>query len=281
MAMTLLVACSLAACGGGDDDAGESGCNGMPSLCDKRLDEVSFAKTHNSHANLEAGYHILTANQRFSVRRQLGDGVRSLNFDVYLFEGRMITCHTVCQVGQQNLLALLGVVRDFLEANPREVVLLDLQNEAPMARTLEALEASVISEMAHIQPQGEPWPTLAEMIESNKRIVLFAKGTKGTPEWMHENKDYIFATAWGTARPEQFSCKLVDKKFKYGLFELDHTLSDPISRPDLAELVNHDPYLSERAKQCAEQVGKRPNMIGVDWYSTGDLLTTIERLNHL
>ena len=98
---------------------------------------------------------------------------------------------------------------------------------------------------------------------------------------MHENKHYIYATAWGTARPELFSCKLVDKKFPHGLFELDHTLSDPISRPDLAELVNHDPYLSERAKRCGEKVGKLPNMIGVDWYTTGDVLTAVDRLNQL
>lgn len=58
------------------------GCNGLASLCDRRLDEVVFAATHNSMAAAdEPGW--LFANQRYPISRQLQDGIRGLLIDVH------------------------------------------------------------------------------------------------------------------------------------------------------------------------------------------------------
>ena len=58
------------------------GCNGLPSLCDRRLDDVVFAATHNSMAAAdEPGW--LFANQRYPIARQLKDGIRALLIDVH------------------------------------------------------------------------------------------------------------------------------------------------------------------------------------------------------
>ena len=64
--------------------AGEAGgCNGLRAMCDRRLDQVVMAATHNSYAAAdEPGW--LFANQRFGIARQLRDGVRALLIDVHL-----------------------------------------------------------------------------------------------------------------------------------------------------------------------------------------------------
>jgi hypothetical protein len=57
-------------------------CDGLASLCGKRLDQVVFPGTHNSYAAAdEPGWHF--ANQRFGIPRQLGDGIRALLLDVH------------------------------------------------------------------------------------------------------------------------------------------------------------------------------------------------------
>jgi len=57
-----------------------TGCNGSLALCDRRLDEVAFAGTHNSFsAALQPGW--LFANQRLGVARQLDAGIRLLLLD--------------------------------------------------------------------------------------------------------------------------------------------------------------------------------------------------------
>ena len=63
--------------------AGREGeCNGSPALCDRRLNEVAFAATHNSYAAAEEpGWFF--ANQRYGIERQLRDGIRAFLIDVH------------------------------------------------------------------------------------------------------------------------------------------------------------------------------------------------------
>jgi hypothetical protein len=57
-------------------------CNGSEALCDRRLDEVVFAATHNSYAAAEQP-RWLFPNQRFGIARQLRDGIRAFLIDVH------------------------------------------------------------------------------------------------------------------------------------------------------------------------------------------------------
>lgn len=57
-------------------------CNGAALNCDRRLNEVVFAGTHNAFSAAEESGWSLT-NQRFGVARQLEDGIRLLLIDVH------------------------------------------------------------------------------------------------------------------------------------------------------------------------------------------------------
>ncbi len=50
-------------------------CNGYPVLCDRRLDEVVFAGTHNSMSAADS-HGWLIANQDHDINQQLNDGIR-------------------------------------------------------------------------------------------------------------------------------------------------------------------------------------------------------------
>jgi hypothetical protein len=57
-------------------------CNGSPGLCDRTLDQVVFATTHNSMgAPDQAGW--MFPNQGAGLRRQLEDGIRGFMIDVH------------------------------------------------------------------------------------------------------------------------------------------------------------------------------------------------------
>jgi hypothetical protein len=56
-------------------------CNGYAALCDKRLDEVTFAGTHNSMSSSASGY--LFAEQTLTIDRQLETGARVLMLDTH------------------------------------------------------------------------------------------------------------------------------------------------------------------------------------------------------
>ena len=63
-------------------DPARNGCNGSTDLCDRRLDQVALAGSHNAMATTaEPGWFL--AEQRLSVVGQLASGVHALMLDVY------------------------------------------------------------------------------------------------------------------------------------------------------------------------------------------------------
>ena len=74
----------------------------------------------------------------------------------------------------------LTKVHDFLVANPNEVITLLFTNPDNVSLTekwLPAFQNSGVADMAYIPPalpmkRGD-WPTLGEMIDSGKRVVVF------------------------------------------------------------------------------------------------------------
>jgi hypothetical protein len=76
-----VLAPSLVACGSSESNA-PGGCNGSKAACDKPLDKVVFAATHNSYAaSDEPGWRF--ADQRYGIARQLQDGIRAFLIDVH------------------------------------------------------------------------------------------------------------------------------------------------------------------------------------------------------
>ena len=62
-------------------DADPNSCNGSPVLCDRRLDQVAFAGTHNSMSAESDGY--IGAHQAFGLLAQLTGGVRAFLVDLH------------------------------------------------------------------------------------------------------------------------------------------------------------------------------------------------------
>jgi hypothetical protein len=61
-------------------------CNGAAILCERRLDEVAFATTHNSMASTADGF--VPPNQRRSIRAQLAHGIRAFQIDAFFGTSR-------------------------------------------------------------------------------------------------------------------------------------------------------------------------------------------------
>ncbi len=263
---------------GNTDTIGETQkCNGHTTLCAKRVDEVVFLRTHNSHAAYTKGYAKVSANHQYAIPKQLADGVRALNVDVYKEDGKLLLCHGYCALGNEPFGDAMAEIKAFLDANANEVLLMGLQNETSRAVVIEAFKKSGLAAFAHTQAKGKPWPTLAEMIASGKRLVLFAGGGGGAA-WLHTTGHFIYGTNWGTKTKDDFTCKLNQAAFKHGLFELDHTLTNPWAKIEFGD-ANMYAFLLQRANKCAKIVGKTPNMISVDWYAVGDALKVVDELN--
>jgi len=277
--MRFAVVLALVACGSPTTEKPTPDtCNGWTELCDLTPLEITTPMTHNSHASLERGYHETAANHVAPIPTQLEDGIRALNVDVYEEEGQMLACHGYCTLGSQPLDEVWAEIVDFLDAHPREVVWLQLQDGAPLSSILAAFEDAGMHDRAWVH-DGE-WATLGEMVADDTRLIL-SGGEGGGDEapWYHPDATLSYATNYGYPNVDSMDCALRYPVAEGALFELVHTFLGPIAWQDLSEEGN--PSLASRLEECEAEVGRQVNLLTVDWYQHGDVVGVAAERNGL
>ena len=257
-------------------------CNGSFELCDKQYNQVSHLTTHNAFNAEEDGFNL--PNQTYGLTRQLNDGVRALMLDVYDEGGVATVYHGFSFLGTTTLVSNLTEIKDFLVANPNEVVTLLFETYISANMMDAAMTQVGLKEMLHVQTLDEPWPTLQEMIDADKRLVFFSdhNNAETGQDWYHYMWDFIVETDFENNALSDFSCDLNRGNAANDLFILNHFATDATlgtGRTDLSEQANEFNYFVNRAIQCWSDAGKFPNFPTVDFYELGDCLEVIDSLN--
>lgn len=276
-------------------------CNGSELLCGRRFDQVVYATTHNAMAATlsPAAWSILFANQCNGVPTQLADGIRALMLDFHWDQPPdaaapdLYLCHAECQAGRQLLLEGLVEVREFLDANPGEVIAFIVETNAGTsgreAQIRDTFAASGLLPYLHVQVPGAPWPTLGEMVASGRRLVVLTDdadnsgcGSADPCPWYHYLwSSFAFETPFSNATAADFVCDDLRGEPGNDLLILNHFLTQNNGSPFLARTVNFEPGLSRRARDCWEFQGRVPNFVTVDYYEIGDVLRSVDLLNFL
>jgi hypothetical protein len=304
------------------------GCNGSKALCDRQLNEVAFAGTHNSFSAADSpGWYI--ANQRHTIPRQLADGIRLFLIDahwgVQLDNGKVLTdfdteqrdrnkvakalppavlsaaerlvghrlgggtdegepgvwlCHTVCELGATRMSDTLEQMREFLEANPGEVVILFVEpyvKPADLARLFK--EAGLDGYLAELS-RDEPLPTLGELVDSGKRMIVFSeKDADGTYPWYLDGFSFVQDTPLGATTIKELSCRRERGDADSPLLMLNNWAD--VFPPQLRanRPFQTKKFLLQRAHDCERKRGMPVNMIAVDFSDQGDVVEAVKVLN--
>lgn len=293
----------------------ERTCNGHVELCDRRYSDVTYAATHNSMSSPDVV--PVWPEQDGGLTAQLDAGVRALLIDTHHWpplesagqlatavagdeprlppalaaalyrqlttvrDGRPGTflCHIHCAFGAQPLVDGLGEVRDFLVANPDEVVTLIIQDAISPAETADAFEAAGLGSFLYTHLPGQPYPTLGQMIRQGQRLVVFAEEAGPPPAWYANAFEAMQETPYLFLSPERFSCADNRGDPEATLFLINHWIQR--IAPDRADAarVNALDVLVHRARQCERERGRRPNYLAVNFYDIGDVVAAADVLN--
>jgi hypothetical protein len=298
-------------------------CNGEAALCDRRVDEVTFAGAHNAMSNQDIPDWMFPHHQA-GIPAMLGDGVRAFAIDVhYGFpggdriktdltgksaaklaaavgpEGERIAerirntlvgtdegkrglyfCHGFCELGAYEATPVLREVRDFLVGNPDEVVILIIEDYVTPADLATAFDDAGLTELVFKGPLVTRWPTLRGLITINQRVIVFTEsGTPGVP-WLLPTEGQIQETPYTFKTPADFSCVPNRSGTRGSLFLVNHWIeTTPAPKPSNAEIVNAHDALLARARQCEQERGRRPNILLVDFYRSGEVVEVARELN--
>jgi hypothetical protein len=191
-------------------------------------------------------------------------------------------CHGFCELGATPLADALSRVHEFLVQNPSEVLVLVIEDYVEPHDLAAVFAESGLDGLVYKGPPGPPWPTLREMIDSRRRVLVLTETGRPGVDWIHPAFVVMQETPYHFERPSELSCAANRGGTGGSLFLMNNWIdTTPAPKPSNAAIVNAYPALLARAKLCQAQRGRLPTVIAVDFYRTGAVVRVARALNGL
>ncbi|KAL2254636.1 PI-PLC X domain-containing protein At5g67130 [Sesamum indicum] len=263
--------------------------NALSKVKNLPYNRYSWLTTHNSFARVGAksttGSMILApSNQQDSITSQLMNGVRGLMLDMYDFEKDIWLCHSFAgkcynTTAFEPAINALKEVKVFLEANPNEIVTIFIEDYVTSKNGIRnVFNAAELSKfwfpVSRMPRDGGDWPTVADMIKENHRLVVFtSKEHKESSEGIAYEWRYVVENQYGSGGMENGLCPNRGESQPMNATSRSLVLVNYFpTAPDLLSACkyNSEPLI-EMTKTCYLAAGKRwPNFIAVDFYKKSD-----------
>ncbi len=190
-------------------------------------------------------------------------------------------CHNYCEMGAVSFASVLGDVKNFMDTHPDEVVMLIIQDATTPADTAAAITKSGLAERAFTLVPGQPLPTLGEMIDQGKPLLVFAEqGGAGAPPWYQKAYSWFQETRYDFKSTDAFTCEPNRGPPDAPLFLVNHWVSESPPDPSVAAKANDKSLLDARLTQCAEQRSRVPNVVAVDFAVRGKIAALVRGVAH-
>jgi hypothetical protein len=272
----------------------------VEALYNKRYSEQTFIGTHDAVAlrTPENGWS-LSGNQYFNLSVQLESGVRLIQAQGHIDPNGsedVRLCHFNCALMDGGSLhSHLTTIRNFLDANPHEVITLLFVNTGPPLRHwLKPYFDLGLDIMSYIPPPPHrygnmrltDWPRLADLVATNRRLITFLSSgaDENTAPFLLPEFDYIFETDFRNDDPRNYPCAAARPWWHRGRVPADRLalvnhflyadfLGFRYPNATYANTTNGAGFrvgeLGEHAARCRTRYGRRPNFLLVDFFNEG------------
>ena len=289
-------------------------CNNSPALCSQPYSNISQLGAHDSPFLRDASTDFsMSGNQFYDTPTQLSAGVRLVSAQVQRANGSsdsaLHVCHSSCDLlDAGSLSSWLGEIKEWMDANPNEVVTVLLVNgaEAPAAEIAAHYSAAGITTSLAYVPRGDSyqdqqWPTLQNLISSGTRLINFVSGLDADTAYPYllDQFAYIFENDYENTSPTDFSCEPARPGAAVGS-------TAQVVEAGMMPLMNHFLYqsqafgiqspnesyvettnapsggvgnLGDAASECTRYYGRAPAVVMVDFFNVGPAIETVDRLN--
>lgn len=190
-------------------------------------------------------------------------------------------CHGLCETGSTSFDDTLADVRAWLATNPDEVLSIFVEDHVDAADIAKSVLDAQLEDYLYTMVDGEPFPTLGDMIRSGKRLVVMVESGDGRPvyPWLVNGFDFVQETPYTFPTVDSFSCEPNRGRSDAPLLQINHWLSGFSSLVSDATLVNAADVLGPRVRQCRDERGLQPTFVAVNYADIGDLMAVVDQLN--
>lgn len=288
-------------------------CNNSPNLCSKPYNQVVNLGAHDSPFVRDSSTGFSTSgNQFYNTTQQLSNGVRLVTAQMHNSNGDIHLCHTSCDLLDAGTLEMwLTEIKMWLDQNPDEVVtvlLVNSDNNSPEDIGVK-FEQSGINTYAYTPSSTTQaittWPTLQEMISSNKRLVSVVASLSPPSEipsqysYLLDEFTFFFENPFTNTNFSSFTCQpqrpsSVENNIQAAIGAnlmplLNHFLDKNelfgIDAPDVSNITTTNAggsqvgMLGQAATTCTEQFGRKPWGLLVDFFDQASPINVVDQLN--
>ena len=270
-------------------------CNGLVILCHRTYDQVTFPETHNSYSTHEDNIYYPASNHRTGFQAQWNAGMRAFMLDTHYLTtadqsaSNVRFCHgdsdrgfSPCTYGAVDPWNWLSALESEMNSEDRDIVTLLIENYVEPDHLNGIFDDVGLSEMMYVHEINGGWPTLIEMINMDKRLVVFweQSGDSDHP-YFHDFLTHSWTTNYADDDTSSMDCENLRGDVNQPVFHMNNWLKNQagLSDPNRAGEANDVDFMVERAIECIELHGKRPTFIAVDWWEEGDVVEAAERVN--
>ncbi|MCJ1440166.1 MAG: hypothetical protein MMC23_000649 [Stictis urceolatum] len=278
-------------------------CNGYVEYCDRSYSNITYVAAHNSPF---VQVNSAAANQDFDIFSQLNDGIRMLQGQTHMYNGELRYCHTSCDLLNAGTVEeYLTNATKWLDKNLYDVITILIGNSDFVNVTdyVQPIINSGIEKYLYEPPKIpmglDDWPTIGNLILSQKRVILFMDYMANQTQvpYMLDEFSQLWETPFSPTSPE-FPCTqqrppdLSDKDAKGRMYMANHNLNVNVSLAGLSLLVpntieidatnsndtNSAQALGTNVDNCTGEYSKwnrPPNFLLVDYYNRGTLNGTV------
>ncbi|KIY64916.1 PLC-like phosphodiesterase, partial [Cylindrobasidium torrendii FP15055 ss-10] len=274
-------------------------CNGHAELCERGYGDVTYLGSHDSFAISDSSASV-ARTQEVGLKEQLDLGVRMLQAQAHKDGDDLKFCHTSCILFDGGkVVDYLKTVKEWLDENPNEVLTFIFTNpEGLPAQSMwaPAFRDAGLIDLAYVPPsqpvaRGD-WPTLGELIDTGKRVLVFLDDTGGGGvDFIMAEFDNIWEAPFSST-DKNFPCK-VDRitgnlSPEQHMNMINHNLnkkvlgSDDILVPDYGDIETTNSVDSILADNngCKGLAGNvNANFVMLDFVNKGEGLKAVDQLN--
>ncbi len=195
-------------------------------------------------------------------------------------------CHDLCELGAVSAHEILGNVRDFLDQNLTDVVILDIEDYVKPKDIKQALIDAKLFDQVWTPKKAGKWPTLLNLVNPNgkagdsQRLIVMIEKNKSPYKWLLNTYKVSQETNFFYKSAAKFDCAPKRGGTGKSFFIVNHWLNTGgIPDPVEAAKTNSQATLNKRVQQCIETRGKIPNAIAVNFTASGDIFKTVRTMN--
>ncbi len=187
-------------------------------------------------------------------------------------------CHTLCELGAEPVDAELRTIRDFLDDNRGEVLILVVEPYVPVAAIEGALrDADLLTRAAVLRRDG-PLPTLGDLVRADTRLVILAEKDGGARPWYLPAFSFVQDTPYSARSKDELSCERYRGEADSPLLLVNHWIARFPPSPRRNARIG-GAVLRDRLARCERERGLRPNLVAVDFYERSGVVKIADELN--